>query len=589
MRRRKATISIAALTALTLITGCSGNLVEDKNGNVITMTIGDETVQIAAGDLLDDYLGTTAGVKSYYDAVYEVVVRELFEKSSQATTRNDIYNQAKRDVESTKEKARSNADNGGSYDEELEALLDAEGVEDLTELEEKKAYEHMQTELKDQFFEGGEGSWAPNAWTELVVGERDTNGDLVTDENGDPTYAGYLNERLPYHVRHILIKVGAGSNAVYDASITKDDAIRLGSAVTSLANRAEYESFGRLARQISEDDGSAAEFGDLKIMDAKTEFVNEFKLGVYTFEGIYNQAHDAATKAKLNIPTEAQTTFTNLGLTEVPYEAALNLIDVADVEKDANGNEVNDGEAKYFPRNIYFNKYFNRHNVAVITPTSVDPNSDNGLANASYEGLPGFTAVDELGGKKVLTDEKGNVILMVRAGSNGGYEGVHFISIERSALVEEEDGVSLEEYYTIKLPGDPNYPTTTEGDNKDTFVNFFRQDTSSYKNRADYVTQQIKGFDSRIDDRIFTLLYEELDVTVHDQTLETAIFDYIDAQYASSRFNDTYQLNNSWNTYSEYIEQQEVLRERLVPEACAINFETGGADYSEGGICYYAK
>ena len=588
MRRRKATISIAALTALTLVTSCSGNLVKDKNGNVITMTIGDEIVNIAADGLLDDYLNTTNGVKSYYDAVYEVVVRELFEQSSQATKRNDIYNKAKRDVESTKEKARSNAENGGSYDEELKALLKSDGVENLKELEEKKAYEHMQVELKDQFFDGGTGSWAPNAWKELVVGERDELGNLVTDVNGEPTYAGYLNERLPYHVRHILIKVGAGRNAINDASITKDDAIRLGSAITSLANRAEYESFGRLARQISEDEGSAKEFGDLKIMDAKTQFVNEFKLGVYAFEGIYNQNHDADAKAKLNIPSGAKNFFENLGLVEVPYEAALNMIEVADVEKDALGNEVNDGLAKYFPRNVYFNKYFNRHNVAVITPTSVDPNSNNGLANAAYEGLQGFTAVDELGGKKVLTDEKGNVILMVRAGSNGGYEGIHFISIERSALVDLEDGVSLEEYYTIKLPGDANYPKAGDAD-KDTFVNFFRQDTSSYKNRADYVKQQIKGFDPRISDRIFTLLYEKLNVKLHDTDLELAIFNYIDAQYASSRFNDAFQINQAWDTYTEYVEQQEVLRERLIPESCAINFATGGVDYNEGGICYYAK
>lgn len=588
MRRRKATISIAALTALTLITGCSSNLVADKNGNVITMNVGDRVVTIAASDLLDDYLKTTAGVKSYYDAVYEVVVRELFEKPSQATKRNDIYNKAKRDVESTKEKARGNAENGGSYDKELKALLETEGVETIKELEEKKAYEHMQVELKNQFFDGGEGSWAPNAWEQLVVGERDELGALILDENSEPTYAGYLNERLPYHIRHILIKVGAGSNAIYDASITKDDAIKLGSALTSLANRAEYQTFGRLAQQISEDDGSAKEFGDLKIMDSKTQFVNEFKLGVYAFEGIFNQDHAAAAKAKLNIPTEAKTFFQNLGLAEVPYEAALKLIEVSDIEKDTNGNKVNDGEAKYFPRNVYFNKYFNRHNVAVVTPTSVDPASNNGLANPAYAALPGFTAVTELGGQKVLTDEKGNVILMVRAGSNGGYEGVHFISIERSALVETEDGVSLEEYYTIKLPSDPTFPKdgTTA---KDTFVNFFRQDTSSYKNRADYVKEQIKGFDPRISDRIFTLLYDELNVSIHNDVLEQAIFDYIDAQFESSRFNDAYQSKQAWNTYTEYVEQQEVLRTRLIPEACAINFETGGVDYNEGGICYYAK
>lgn len=579
MRRRKTTISIAALTALSLVTGCSSNLVADKNGNVITMTIGGEVVTIAGTKVLDNYLKTPAGLKSYYDAVYEVVVRELFEQPNQATKRNDIYNKAKRDVESTKEKARSNASNGGSYDKELKALLESEGVKDLKELEEKKAYSHMTTELKDQFFDGGTGSWAPNAWQQLVIGERDGNGDLILNEDNQPTYAGYLNERLPYHVRHILIKVGAGRNTIYDATITKDDATKLGSAISALAKRTANVTFGRLALEISEDEGSAKEYGDLKIMDAKTEFVNEFKLGVYTYEGIFANKD---TEDKLAIPTDVKNYFQNdVGLAEIPFEAAEKLIEVAEKEKDLQGNKVNDGEAKYFPRNVYFNKYFNLHNVAVITPKKIDA----ALEDPTYAGYAGFQTVAALG-KKVLTDEKGNVILMVRAGSNGGYEGVHFISVERSALDEEVGGVNLEEYYSIDIP-DANDPAA-----ENTFVNFFRQDTSSYKSRADYLKNQIKNFDSRIDDRIFTLLYDQLNVKIHNADLETAIFNYIDAQYISTRFNDTFQRNRAWREYKEYIQNQESERGRLIAEACAIDFDNGNsnASYTDpNGACYYAK
>lgn len=571
MRRRKTTISIAALTALTLITGCSSNLVEDTNGNVLTMTIGDKTVSIKADDLLDDYLQSQTGLKSYYDAVYEVVVRELFEQSDQTANRNEAYDKAEVEVKSTTEKARANASGGGSYDKELDALLQAEGVETLDEYREKKAYEFMKTELKDQYFDGT-STWATGSWD-----------DLVED---------YLNERLPYHVRHILIKVGAGSNTIYNATITKDDARNLGSAVRSLATRAQNETFGTLAKSISQDEGSAKENGDLKIMDIKTGFVNEFKLGVHAYEGIYsnNAALPGDAADKLGIPAEHQTFLENLGLAEVPYEAALDLVNVADIEKDENGEEVNDGEAKYFPRNVLFNKYFNRHNVAIITPTDADVNGENGALNPTYQALSGFEMVAELG-KEALVDEKGNVILMVRAGSNGGYEGVHFISIERSALVDDVNGVSLEDYYTIKLPKDEGYPTV--GDQPaDTFVNYFEANDSTYRGRVDYIKEQIKGFDPRVDDRIFSLLFDHLDVELANSELEGKIFEYIAAQEASSVFNDQFQLEQSWNTYTEYLTQQEFLRaNRLVPETCVVDFETAdksGTAY-DGGVCYYAK
>lgn len=574
MRRRKTTISIAALSALTLITGCGSNLVKDKNGNVITMTIGDKTVSIKADDILGNYLESEAGLKSYYDAVYEVVVRELFEKDEQKANRKEAYDKAEVEVKSTTEKARANASGGGKYDKELESLLEAEGVKTLDEFREKKAYEFMQEELKDQFFDGGYEWVGTQTWDNLVE--------------------DYLTERLPYHVRHILIKVEAGSNTIYNATITKDDAKSLGSAISSLANRTTNETFGTLAKSISQDEGSAAESGDLKIMDIKTSFVNEFKLGVYAYEAIYsnNAAIDKDNaRSLLGISDEHKTDLEALGLAEVPYEAALNLINVAEIEKDADGKEVNDGESKYFPRNVIFNKYFNRHNVAIITPTTVNVNGENGALKPAYQNLSGFEFVEELG-KEALVDEKGNVILMVRAGSDSGYEGVHFITIERSALVDDVNGVSLNDYYTIKLPKDAGYPQVG-GQPADTFVNYFEANDNTYRERAEYIKEQIKSYDPRINDRIFTLLTSYLDVKFADAKLGQMIEDYIVAQDAAGVFNDKFQLKQSWNTYIEYLEQQEYLRDnRLVSEKCVADFQATdktGTDYDKGGVCYYAK
>ena len=59
------------------------------------------------------------------------------------------------------------------YDEELKALLTAEGVETLKEFEEKRKKYEQTVELKNQFFDGGEGSGLQKCLERIVVGERE--------------------------------------------------------------------------------------------------------------------------------------------------------------------------------------------------------------------------------------------------------------------------------------------------------------------------------------------------------------------------------------------------------------------------------
>ncbi len=405
MRKPRHIIAGFALTALALV-GCSKDLVADKEGNIVTVTIDGNPVKITAGGMFDDYLTTPTGLKDYYDAVYQVVVRALFAKDEQSAKRTEIYDKAVLRVNEVKDNVK--------------------------ELEEKFAYEEMQKELKTQFFDGGSGAWIQNAMKELIEGERDASGNLVLDENSNPVYEGYLNNKLPYHVRHLLVKVGAEHGKFVTGKISKDDANKLSSVITALVE--QQDTFGLLANRFSEDEGSAAQFGDLGIMSNSTGYVNEFKLGVYAYDALYNQ--DAALtvddKAKLKIPAAAATSLTTLGLGEIPYGAALKLAEVREIEKSDAGKEVNEGNTLFFPRNIIFNKYFNKHNISVITPNDVADADEVGTPNATFAALKGFQSVPELGGKTVLTDEKGNVVLVVRAGAAGSYEGIHFIVIERS-------------------------------------------------------------------------------------------------------------------------------------------------------------
>lgn len=567
MRKPKHIIAGLALTSLLLV-GCSKELVASKEGNIVTVTIDNKEIKISAGGLFDDYLQTPAGLKDYYDAVYQVVVRALFEREDQASKRAEAYTEATLKVNLVKEQAKSNSKSGGKYDDELKNILEQEhNVETLKELEEKFAYEWMKTEMNKQFFDGGSGAWAQDAMKELINGERDGAGALVLDDNGNPVYEGYLNNKLPYHVRHLLVKLSAESNSFVSNKISKTEANRLSSVITALAEG--VDTFGLLANRFSED-GSAAKYGDLGIMTTSTSYVNEFKLGVYAYDAIYNNdpAITAADRAKLNIPASAKTALENIGLGEIPYGAALKLLEVKDIEKDKDGKEVNDGDALYYPRNIVFNKYFNKHNISVITPNDVADADEVGTLNASFAALARFNDVPGLG-KKVLTDENKNPILVVRAGASGSYEGIHFIVVQRSAIVDVVNEISLKDYYTIENPGTANYPLHT-------YVNFLNLDYSGTQERIDTIKNEVKNFDANINDRIFEKLVEKLDVKFHDTDLKEALDKYLANQYARTQFKQEADLDEQWSKWVEYLDQQQHLRSiRLLDEAYIDEFSEG--------------
>ena len=105
MRKPRHIIAGFALTALALV-GCSKDLVADKQGNIVTVTIDGNPVKISAGGMFDDYLTTPAGLKDYYDAVYQVVVRALFAKDEQSAKRTEIYDKAVLRVNEVKDTRR---------------------------------------------------------------------------------------------------------------------------------------------------------------------------------------------------------------------------------------------------------------------------------------------------------------------------------------------------------------------------------------------------------------------------------------------------------------------------------------------------
>jgi hypothetical protein len=334
--------------------------------------------------------------------------------------------------------------------------------------------------------------------------------------------------------------------------------------------------------------------------------VNEFKLGIYAYDSVFNQDEEVASKAELlNVPETAVEYFDELGLGTIPFHAFVSLNKFANVTKDQNGNPVNNNDSLYFPRNIIFNQYLNRHQIAVITPEGLN-SVDEFDTNKNYPAdllKDGFNPVEELGGKVVLTDEKGKVILVVRAGTGSGesgYQGIHFIVVERSALVDIQDGVSLEDYYTTEIPGTPDYPTE---DNEDltTFVNFFSYNNDApYKQRADTVKNEIRNFDRFFNFRMLEKLIADQELTFVDGILEETVLRYMSVTRRSAAFDQELQELDTWNSYIEFLEYQEFQRQRLIDLKCAYGYLTNQdqiysqpvVDQSandERGSCYVQK
>jgi len=568
MNKGKLTLALLSMVSLLTLASCGDPLEENTDGYVMTITSpSGSTIHYTTDDLFSQYKGNATGVAKFYEAVVEVVIRNEMNQPENAGQLADIMDQADNRVDGVKETAQSNADaNKSKYKDELEALFQSYNVADEAELKDYFAYDLMKTKVQDNFYDDNK--------QEMLLGSTD--------------YDGYLDTKLPYHVRHILVKVSDSSTDIYDGAITEQEARNVSSVIKRLAIRQNDETFGDIAREASEDEGSAANFGDLGIMSKSTGYVNEFKLGVYAYDALYNQNLGVVANAdKLAVPADAATFLNNLGLGEIPYQAALKLEETADITKDVNGDKVNNGDSKYYPRNIYFNKFFNKHNVSIITPTNTD-----GSANLAYEAMTGFQAVAELGGQKALVDEDGKVILAVRAGTGSGtsgYQGLHFIVVERSALVETStSGVTLEDYYTTEIPGTSTFPKDISDKELITYVNFMKTTTKIYKERSETITNEIKGFDSMLQARIFEKLSAAQGVTFVDADLEATITNYIDVQRTSNAFSEQLNYEENWDTFIRYLEYQEWQRGRLIAETCAENFQNAdlALEYQAGGVCY---
>lgn len=508
-RKKSICLAIAALSAVSL-SGCS-SVTSNSEGYILTYTYNGKELSISTREIIDRYLNENRNdhAAAFYNALNEVVIRRAFEEGGPlASFKSTVDNNATNDVNNAKDEADEGGTSWSDY-------LDGQITDDSLTTEEKeqefflkKQYERMQTTVEEQYFEN---------FSDYQKDSNDSTADLQDEYNLLYGTNGYIQNKVPYHIRHILVQVDASQDYGYSRGhISSDDAHQIYQVVTTLANATEENgpSFADTANLYTDDTGNKdSNTGTLNggeyIMDSSTSFVNEFKLGIYTYDLLlsdngYESDTNYQTKLdNLHIPESVKDTLTDFGVSWIPYEVILELERVKD-QTTANGVTVNDNDEDYYPRNIYFNKYFQNRNVAFITDESLLSDSQLGYTASDYSLFEGdnwtnvgmdkrndkvsgntvYSDINEKGHyltsgltstklsesqknnfkkitingvtKNVLCDQNGNPIMVVR--NQESSSGIHFIVIERSAFdttgatPEEPYKATIEEYYAPVTP-----------------------------------------------------------------------------------------------------------------------------------------
>ena len=610
MKKSKLSITlVTSFIAAMALTACNDVTASKKAVVTFTPYGSKESIDLITDDVYNNYRKTSGGVTKFYEKILEVLIRYEFKEMNfdkGELKYSEIENWADNQVKEQKDKAKANAkSNGTNYDDEWKSILETNNVEDAKELKEKFIYQKEKEVITNWYADDTQN--AENLKNEF----------LGVDANGAAVQSD-VKAAMPYHIRHILVKVDEASDAkekFFKGTITESQAKLLYDTVTTLAS-GKY-TFSQVAGMYSED-GSASSGGDVGIMtNAATSgslgMVNEFQLGLYAYDNLYDannlgSAAASVIKEGLGITDDVASKLP-AGVVEVPYQAFIDLGKYAKVIADKEGNKLANGSATVFPRNILWNKYLNLHNVFVIKNAVSGASAFNADdPTVEFSQLVGATAYSDDASLKFnengyLVDERGNVIIGVRS-----QYGIHFMIIEKSMY--EYD--TLASYYSTKLPGDDGYVS-------DSYVGFIQsQSTEDYKKRADDVKSKITSFDATYDYRLYKYLTSEIAVTFSGaaEGLGEKIDEYINATKENNAFSQEDGLRKVWRTYTEMLEVQETNRNsvyttynfkgelspkltRLVSEQIAKDFFTLYEDpnaagaaalytkFAEGGDYYY--
>ena len=581
MKKSKLSLGlISCLLSVGALAGCD-TLKSSSDGVLLRYKIdGVEQEPIKADDILKDYYNDSSKYQAIYDTIYSVIARNYFSKERKSPTdprysskelglkqMDDINREAKEKVSDDLDTAQSNADaNNTRYKKELEAIFESKGVKDKDEL-----FDKYVEELQKETFEN-------NFYTYFI--EDIKNGDKEFKMSGetDPFWAGYLNDQLPYHVSHILVKLADSSDTnYYNGTISEENALRLNNVLTQLSEG--KKKFAKIAHDYSEDPGSKTKEGDLGVMDADTSFINEFKLGIYAYEQLYSLNKDnVPATSNITISDKAKDTYNERvnemfgitsGIPTVRYSLFAELAEYAEAEKDENKKQVMDGNSLVFPRNVLYNKYLNRHAVFFIEDETEHGNF-----------------VNTLGKNLLCADGDPTKPIVAVRGSSGGEQEIHLMVVNRSPFAgtgEDKvvNGVSLSDYYTSFYPAQEQYYPMNGNKQADTYVNFLSNDVSETKTRAEELASKFKSFNSDKLGKYIFLKYmeeEEIEFAKENEDLEKALMKWIKTSIQKSAEEKKEAYTKTWNEYLDKLSRQNSERAKRIPEVAKYCFKYGNIE-----------
>ena len=574
-KMKKSKLSLGLVTSFIgalALTSCSTTPTVTSSKKSIVDFIGyngkDDKIEINIDKFYSEYGDSDESTTLFYNAVLESLIRfeykGLSDKDDTLKKYSTLVAEANEKVNAQKQVATDNAkSNGTKYEEEWDKILESYDCKTTTDLKEHFLYElekeainewyfkSNQDELQNQYI-GVTEDWKP------ITKKTDTDGNLTHEDESV----------FPYHILHVLVKLGASASDYARATITSAEAEKLWRVVRKLMD-GSY-SFEDVAYQESEDSSNTA-YGDVGIMSTQTSFYNEFKLGVYAYDallsGVNSQDADnkviyealgvdedatVVTEVKNNggVKEEVRESVDDLvdenmvenvqnavtgydgsnkytDIPTIPYDVFRQLNEVKNEEK-INSKEIKAGQAAY-PRNVLFNQFLNFRSPFVITNEDIEIDSSNAKVATSIHDFSDTSAgnffiknnnfsdtalanLPQLAGKSVLTDGNENVIICVRSEA-----GIHFMVMRKSVfkatnVKANKDSVTLQQYYTTEVPetgaGYPgeDYPAQT-------YVNMSKKDDPSYyTNRANTIKNKLKGqdpsdaFDAAYDYRIYEML-----------------------------------------------------------------------------------
>ena len=558
MKKKNLSFMTLFMLTATLVGGCSCGKQSNENVSNLVIKVGDK--EYSAKELYNDLLTTGIGANEAFSKILRLVVEQSMDTSPNIQAAADLA------AESFEEEVANNAvSNGISKDEARKKLLEEKGYTSVEQMKSDIIYEQKLTRITESYWE----------------------------DNKETYFEGYIKARLPYLVRHILVKIDdTNANKIANnVSISQTDGQKLFDVIKDLEKEGDFDT---VARFESEDTGSNIT-GGAYYMDSTygaNGFVDEFIYGTYAFDtyttksvsnGVttYTYGADETKLSKLTGLNDVNA-FTKY------YEDGFNFVDMSIVNmmgeiynkttlsnKDYFTIDVVDGEGNtasnpnstenYYARSVLFNQAFNKPGVSVIGYNSKEE------AEASAAHYVEFKNGNDT--KYILADENDHPIFFVAARGSSNQIWVHFLTIDVSAL---DDLENAKKFFSLNPSTEDNYVSYVELMSKEestqemnTYINELESYVKSYATGG--IASSV-GEESLLNYDMVAHYMTQNKIKYVNEELEAAVLTYIENRRKYLQLKLDNSISEDWDTHTAKLalSQDPLILSGIKPYECGV-------------------